>query len=182
MLETYSSSEDWTIVRRGSRMDEYVATFKFKWNGSSSTSPGWLVRWLSPGDFLAIAIVNSDSKARLYANSSNYFIVIANKTADDYELWQVSSGTFTKRRNGGTVAAGTHSLSVEVRSGSIERLPGNMADYNATVPAGKVGLWRQPSAISLQPQVAAPPPSDRFPVPGFQLPVVRVSAPLQSAP
>jgi hypothetical protein len=27
VLETYSStSEDWTIVRRGSRMDEYVAT------------------------------------------------------------------------------------------------------------------------------------------------------------
>jgi hypothetical protein len=76
-----------------------------------------------------------------YVDKDNYWLLLANKDADDYELWQVSSGTFTERRNGGRVGAGTHSLSVEVRSGSIEQLPGNMSAYNATVPAGKVGLW-----------------------------------------
>jgi len=39
-------------------------TFKFTWNGS--TSPGWVVRWLSPGDYLALAVSASDSKTRLY--------------------------------------------------------------------------------------------------------------------
>jgi hypothetical protein len=75
-----------------------------------------------------------------YLVKDNYWLLLANKDTDDYELWQVYSGTFTKRRNGGTVGAGTHSLSVEVRSGSIERITG-LNTYNATVPAGRVGVW-----------------------------------------
>ena len=47
------------IVRRGFRGDLYVATFKFKWNNDSC--PGWLVRWLSPGDYHAIAIDPADA-------------------------------------------------------------------------------------------------------------------------
>jgi hypothetical protein len=41
-----------------------IPPFKFKWNADSN--PGFLVRWLSPGDYLAITIAASDSKARLY--------------------------------------------------------------------------------------------------------------------
>jgi hypothetical protein len=43
VLEIYSTDglED-VLVRRGFRGDKYVATFKFKWN--ATTSPGWLVR------------------------------------------------------------------------------------------------------------------------------------------
>jgi hypothetical protein len=37
-----------TIVRRGCRVDEYVATGDFKWN--TSGEPGIVVRWLDPLD------------------------------------------------------------------------------------------------------------------------------------
>ena len=40
-----------------------MATVRFEWNGS--TEPGFLVRWLSPGDWLAVGIPPSDQKARL---------------------------------------------------------------------------------------------------------------------
>ena len=82
VLETFGSSTfDRCIVRRGSRMDEYVATFKFKWN--NATSPGWLARWLSPGDFYAVAIKQSDGKARLYKRVSDGTLtaVVASSTA-----------------------------------------------------------------------------------------------------
>jgi RHS repeat-associated protein len=46
-----------------------VALFKFKWN--ASTSAGFLVRWLSPGDYLALAISASDNKARLYKREAD---------------------------------------------------------------------------------------------------------------
>jgi YD repeat-containing protein len=70
VLEIYSTDglED-VLVRRGLRGDKYVATFKFKWN--ATTSPGWLVRWLSPGDYLAIAVSSSDRKARLYKREAD---------------------------------------------------------------------------------------------------------------
>jgi hypothetical protein len=50
------------IIRRGLRADKYVATYKFKW--TTSNSPGFVVRWLSPGDYLAIAVSGTDRKAR----------------------------------------------------------------------------------------------------------------------
>ena len=40
-----------------------MATVRFEWNGS--TEPGFLVRCLSPGDWLAVGIPPSDQKARL---------------------------------------------------------------------------------------------------------------------
>ena len=40
-----------------------MAAARFEWNGS--TEPGFLVRWLSPGDWLAVGIPPSDQKARL---------------------------------------------------------------------------------------------------------------------
>ncbi|HUU95281.1 MAG TPA: RHS repeat-associated core domain-containing protein [Phycisphaerae bacterium] len=43
--------------------------FKFKWNNDSH--PGWLVRWLSPGDYHAIAIDPSDGKARFYKREND---------------------------------------------------------------------------------------------------------------
>ncbi len=46
-----------------------MATFKFKWN--NDVAPGFLVRWLSPGDYLAIAIPASDRKARLYKREAD---------------------------------------------------------------------------------------------------------------
>ncbi len=46
-----------------------MATFQFKWN--ATTSPGWVVRWLSPGDYLALAVSSSDSKARLYKREAD---------------------------------------------------------------------------------------------------------------
>ena len=54
---------DVCAVRRGLRRDQFVATVRFEWNGS--TEPGFLVRWLSPGDWLAVGIPPSDQKARL---------------------------------------------------------------------------------------------------------------------
>ena len=65
VLEAYGTDgvED-CIVRRGFRGDKYVATFKFTWNNDSH--PGWLVRWLSPGDYLALGIDPSDDKTRFY--------------------------------------------------------------------------------------------------------------------
>jgi hypothetical protein len=65
VVEAYATDggED-CLVRRGFRGDKFVATFKFKWN--ADVSPGFLVRWLSPGDYLAIAIGASDGKTRLY--------------------------------------------------------------------------------------------------------------------
>jgi hypothetical protein len=55
VLEAYGTDEvEDCIIRRGFRGDKYVATFKFTWN--ANTGPGWVVRWLSPGDYLALAI------------------------------------------------------------------------------------------------------------------------------
>jgi hypothetical protein len=45
VLEARSTSYmPYHLVRRGFRGDKYVATFKFKWNGTST--PGFWVRWL----------------------------------------------------------------------------------------------------------------------------------------
>jgi hypothetical protein len=52
------------ILRQGFRGDKYCATYSFKWN--AGTSPGWVVRWLDPGNYLAVAVSATDSKARLY--------------------------------------------------------------------------------------------------------------------
>jgi hypothetical protein len=46
-----------------------VLTYSFKWNDDSS--PGVLVRWLSPGDYLALAISSADDKTRLYKREAD---------------------------------------------------------------------------------------------------------------
>ncbi|MFH1748318.1 MAG: hypothetical protein ABIG44_14900 [Planctomycetota bacterium] len=46
-----------------------MLTYSFKWNDDSS--PGAVVRWLSPGDYLAIAIPASDDKPRLYKREAD---------------------------------------------------------------------------------------------------------------
>ena len=53
-----------TLVRRGFRGDKFVLTYRFKWD-SGMRKPGVLVRWVSPGDWLAIQINSSDQLARL---------------------------------------------------------------------------------------------------------------------
>jgi hypothetical protein len=64
VLETYGSCDGWrTIVRRGFRADKYVATYKFKW--STPCKPGFLVRWLDPGNSLRIQVRSTDGKAQL---------------------------------------------------------------------------------------------------------------------
>ncbi len=60
---------DHEIVRRGSRAGQYEMTFKLKWNTTSS--PGCLVRWLAPGDWLAIAVADSDGKPRIYERKAD---------------------------------------------------------------------------------------------------------------
>ncbi|MCG3129245.1 MAG: hypothetical protein CHACPFDD_04166 [Phycisphaerae bacterium] len=55
---------DTCIVRRGFRAGKYVATFRFKW--SPGPSPGFLVRWVNPGDWLAVMVKAADSKAWVY--------------------------------------------------------------------------------------------------------------------
>ncbi|MFO0838005.1 MAG: hypothetical protein U1D55_05715 [Phycisphaerae bacterium] len=66
VLETFGSDyQERCVVRRGFRGEKFVATFRFKWNGGSSTSPGFLVRWLNPGDWVAVYVKSSDGKARL---------------------------------------------------------------------------------------------------------------------
>ena|GEM_PF-4470442 len=55
VLETYGDYDgDRTLVRRGLRADKYVATFKFKYG--SNALPGFLVRWLDPGNWLGVMI------------------------------------------------------------------------------------------------------------------------------
>ncbi|MCG3125607.1 MAG: hypothetical protein CHACPFDD_00432 [Phycisphaerae bacterium] len=55
---------DTCIVRRGFRAGKYVATFRFKW--APGPSPGFLVRWVNPGDWLAVIVKAADSKAWVY--------------------------------------------------------------------------------------------------------------------
>jgi hypothetical protein len=43
---------------------------KFKW--SSNVNPGFVVRWVSPSDWLAIAVPQSDKKPRLYKCVDGY--------------------------------------------------------------------------------------------------------------
>jgi hypothetical protein len=78
---------DQCIVRRGSRAGWYELIFKFK---QSTVTVGPLVRWLSPGDYLAVAVSDSDGKARLYQRS-----------ADGKRETKVTSGT-TLSLNSGT--------------------------------------------------------------------------------
>ncbi len=75
-----------TEERRGSK---YVATFRFKWNGS--TSPGWVIRWLSPGDYLAVAVSAADQKARLYQRAADGHLATLAVSAGSVSL---SSGTW----------------------------------------------------------------------------------------
>ena len=55
VLEAYGTDgvED-CLTRRGLRADKYVATYKFKW--TTSNSPGLVVCWLSPGDYLVLGV------------------------------------------------------------------------------------------------------------------------------
>ena len=65
VLETFGSDiGSRTMVRRGFRGDKFVLTYRFKWD-TGMRKPGVLVRWLSPGDWLAIEVPSSDGKARL---------------------------------------------------------------------------------------------------------------------
>ncbi len=70
VIEAYGTDglED-CIVRRAFRGDKFVFHFKFKWNNDSA--PGCLVRWVSPGDYLALAIDPADDKTRLYKRQSD---------------------------------------------------------------------------------------------------------------
>ena len=49
-----TASREIPIVRRGSRIDKYVATVQFRW--TTNSQPGFLVRYLDPGNWLAIDI------------------------------------------------------------------------------------------------------------------------------
>jgi len=63
-LETYGNFDGKRMmVRRGCRVDKYVATYKFKW--ALTGKPGFLVRWLDRGNWLAVFIKSTDGKARL---------------------------------------------------------------------------------------------------------------------
>ncbi len=81
-----------------------------------------------------------------YVDPYNFWLLLANRATDDYELWQVtgtSSRTWTKRRSGGSglSGGGTFTLSCEVRAGGVSQLPGGLSAYSTTIPAGKVGVW-----------------------------------------
>ncbi len=51
------------VIRRGVRVDKYVATFKFKWN--DDTCPGFVVRWLSPREWLVVDLDSYDGSVWL---------------------------------------------------------------------------------------------------------------------
>ena len=51
------------------RGDEFVATYKFKWNATSW--PGVVVRWLSPREFLTVWLSPDDGKAYLYRQTAD---------------------------------------------------------------------------------------------------------------
>ena len=56
-------------IRRGFRGDEFVATYKFKWNATSW--PGVVVRWLNPREFLTVWLSPDDGKAYLYRQTAD---------------------------------------------------------------------------------------------------------------
>ena len=51
------------------RGDEFVATYKFKWNATSW--PGVVVRWLNPREFLTVWLSPDDGKAYLYRQTAD---------------------------------------------------------------------------------------------------------------
>ncbi|MFN0134764.1 MAG: hypothetical protein ACKVS9_01460 [Phycisphaerae bacterium] len=57
------SDKQVTIVRRGFRAGKYVLTYRFQWISGTRTGP--LVRWVNPGDWIAVQLFHSDGKARL---------------------------------------------------------------------------------------------------------------------
>ncbi|MCG3129270.1 MAG: hypothetical protein CHACPFDD_04191 [Phycisphaerae bacterium] len=61
---TSNETTDTCIVRRGFRAGKYVATFRFKW--APGPSPGFLVRWVNPGDWLAVMVRAADGRAWVY--------------------------------------------------------------------------------------------------------------------
>jgi RHS repeat-associated protein len=64
LLETFGDDiAARTLVRRGFRGDKFVLTYRFKWD-TGMRKPGVLVRWVSPGDWLAVQINSSDQLAR----------------------------------------------------------------------------------------------------------------------
>ena len=90
-----------------------------------------------------------------YTDIYNFWLLIANRTATRYELWQVtgtSSRTWTLRASGGSVSGsgGTFNLAVEIRSGGVECLPSSIGNYTATIPAGQVGVWAGSSTASVK--------------------------------
>ncbi|MEW6253923.1 MAG: hypothetical protein AB1716_25030, partial [Planctomycetota bacterium] len=69
VLEAYGTDGlEGCIIRRGFRGATYVATYKFKWNASSS--PGWVVRWLSPGDYIVVYL-GSDGGPNCYKREAD---------------------------------------------------------------------------------------------------------------
>ena len=50
------------VVRRGVRVDKYVATYRFKW--TTNSAPGFVVRWLSPREWLVVDL-DTDGQAWL---------------------------------------------------------------------------------------------------------------------
>ena len=90
VLEAYGTDgvED-CLTRRGLRADKYVATYKFKW--TTNNSPGFVVRWLSPGDYLVLAVSGTDRKARLYQRQDDGTL---NTLATSSTALTLTSGTW----------------------------------------------------------------------------------------
>ena len=58
------------IIRRGFRAGTYVATYKFKL--TDLVTAGWVVRWVSPGDWVAVALGGGGgNNTRLYRRKSD---------------------------------------------------------------------------------------------------------------
>ena len=88
-----------------------------------------------------------------YIDEWNFWILVADRGSAQrkFKLYQVtgdstSGRTWNLRRSSSTGAigssGGTFSLRCEIRSGSVEGMGTiGVADYNATIPAGKVGVW-----------------------------------------
>ena len=157
VIEAYATDgQEDVIIRRGFRGDKFMVTYKFQWN--ASTWPGLVVRWLSPGDYLAVAVVTSGfsgTRAELF------------RRKDDGALTSLASSGTTLSLTSSTWYEGKVVIDNDPNNANLQQLrfwvdTDNDGDYSDETTlltttavdddrsAGYVGLYRYPGGSSVQ--------------------------------
>ena len=94
-----------------------------------------------------------------YQDEYNFWILIANRANQKYDLYEVTGSSKTGRtfnyrvsRPGTPISSsgGTYTLNVDVRSGGVAEMPTAPPVYYATIPAGRIGLWSGSGSASVK--------------------------------